>query len=148
MDVTTFDTITRSIATSQTRRSALQGLVAGAATLVAGGILLQHEDASAKRRRGKKKKRKNKNKNKGKGNGKNTSPKLQPGELCQSDEQCTAGFICAVPSNAGNSDKRCSAGLGTTCGAPNGDGDATPPFCAGGLACAPTGNTYTCQPEK
>jgi len=60
MDTTTFDTLTRTISSSSTRRTALRGLVAGAATLVAGGILLQGEDAGAKRRK----------RGKGKGKGK------------------------------------------------------------------------------
>jgi hypothetical protein len=98
MDKTTFDTISRSVATSQTRRSALRGLVAGAATLVAGGVLLQGEDASAKRRK----------RRKGKGKGK----LLQPGERCQNDNQCTSGYICEVPVNGGNSDEYCSGGQG------------------------------------
>ena len=132
MDFTTFDTISRTVATSQTRRSALRGLVAGAATLVAGGVLLHAEDTSAKRRRGKG----------GKG--------LQPGQRCQNDTQCTKGYICAVPVNGSNSDEYCSGGQGATCGAPNGDGDDTFPFCAVGFSCTPTGNTYTCQavPEE
>jgi hypothetical protein len=134
MDKTTFDTISRSVATSQTRRSALRGLVAGAATLVAGGVLLQGEDASAKRRK----------RRKGKGKGK----LLQPGERCQNDNQCTTGYICEVPVNGSNSDEYCSGAQGTPCGAPNGNGDDTFPFCAVGFACTSNGNSYTCQPEK
>lgn len=53
MDITTYDMISRSVAASQARRTALHGLVAGAATLVAGGVLPGAEDASAKRRKGK-----------------------------------------------------------------------------------------------
>ncbi len=131
MDFTTFDTISRTVATSQTRRSALRGLVAGAATLVAGGVLLHGEDTSAKRRK----------RGKGKGKGKG----LQPGQRCQNDTQCTKGYICAVPVNGSNSDEYCSGGQGAVCGAPNGDGDDTFPFCAVGFACTPTGNSYTCQ---
>ncbi|MFN8661151.1 MAG: hypothetical protein U0075_04620 [Thermomicrobiales bacterium] len=131
MDFTTFDTISRTVATSQTRRSALRGLVAGAATLVAGGVLLHAEDTSAKRRK----------RGKGKGKGKG----LQPGQRCQNDTQCTKGYICEVPVNGSNSDEYCSGGQGAVCGAPNGDGDDTFPFCAVGFACTPTGNTYTCQ---
>jgi hypothetical protein len=129
MDTTTFDTITRSVATSQTRRTALRGLAAGAATLVAGGVLLGAEETSARRRK------------RGKGKGK----RLQPGQPCQNDNQCTNGYICEVPSNGGNSDRVCSGGQGAVCGAPNGDGDDTRPFCAVGFDCTATGNTYTCQ---
>jgi hypothetical protein len=134
MDITTFDTISRTVATSQTRRSALRGLVAGAATLVAGGVLLGANDGAAKRRK----------RRKGKGKGK----ALQPGQRCQNDNQCTSGYICAVASDAGNSDTTCSGGQGAVCGAPTGDGDNTSPFCAVGFVCTPTGNSYTCQPEK
>ncbi len=135
MEFTTFDTISRSVATSQTRRSALRGLVAGAATMVAGGILLQSEDASAKRRK----------RGKGKGKSMGQGKKLQPGERCQSDNQCTTGYICEVPVNGSSSDEYCSGGQGAVCGAPNGDGDDTFPFCAVGFDCTATGNRYTCQ---
>jgi hypothetical protein len=135
MDTTTFDTLTRTVSSSTTRRSALRGLVAGAATLVAGGMLLQSEDAGARRRKG----------GKGKGKGKGKGRKLQPGQRCQSDTQCTNGYICEVPVNGSNSDEYCSGGQGATCGAPNDDGDDTFPFCAVGFACTATGNGYTCQ---
>ena len=131
MDTTTFDTLTRSVSASTTRRSALRGLVAGAATLVAGGILLQSEDAGAKRRK----------RRKGKGKGK----LLQPGQRCQNDNQCVSGYICEVPVNGSNSDEYCSGGQGAECGAPNDDGDDTFPFCAVGFDCTASGNGYTCQ---
>ena len=129
MDTTTFDTLTRTVSASTTRRSALRGLVAGAATRVAGGILLQGEDAGAKRRK----------RRKGKGK------LLQPGERCQNDNQCTRGYICEVPVNGSNSDEYCSGGQGAVCGAPNDDGDDTFPFCAVGFDCTASGNGYTCQ---
>ena len=130
MDTTTFDTLTRSLTTSTTRRSALRGLVASAATLVAGSLLL-HEDTAARRRKGKK--------GKGKGH------KLQPGQRCQSDNQCVKGYICEVPVNGSNSDEYCSGGQGAVCGAPNEDGDDTFPFCAVGFSCTPSGTRYICQ---
>ncbi len=137
MDTTTFDTLTRAITTTSTRRSALRGLFAGAAVAAAGaGMLLGSEDAGARRRkRGKKG---------GKGKGKGGS-KLQPGQRCQNDNQCTKGYICEVPVNGGNSDEYCSGGQGATCGAPNDDGDDTFPFCAVGFDCTASGNGYTCQ---
>jgi hypothetical protein len=140
MDTTTFDTLARTMSSSNTRRSALRGLVAGAATLVAGGVLLQADDASAKRRK----------RRKGKGKGKGKNKKLQPGQRCKSDNQCVKGYICDVPVNGSNSDEYCSGGQGAICGAPNEDGDDTFPFCAVGFECTPTGNTYTCQavPEE
>ena len=145
MDTTTFDTLARALSSSSTRRSALRGLAAGAATLVVGSTLLPAEDAAARRRR----KRKNKKKKGGKG-GNGGNGKLQPGQRCQTDSQCTTGYICEVPVNGSNSDEYCSGGQGATCGAPNGDGDDTAPFCAVGFACTPTGNRYTCQavPEE
>ena len=131
MDTTSFDTLTRTLSASTTRRTALRGLVAGAATLVAGGLLLQAEDTSARRRKGKK----------GKGKGR----KLQPGQRCQSDNQCVKGYICEVPVNGSNSDEYCSGGQGAVCGAPNEDGDDTFPFCAVGFSCTPSGTRYICQ---
>ena len=122
MDTTSFDTLTRSLTTSTTRRTALRGLVAG-------GLLLPSEDTSARRRKGKK----------GKGR------KLQPGQRCQSDNQCVKGYICEVPVNGSNSDEYCSGGQGAVCGAPNEDGDDTFPFCAVGFSCTPSGSRYTCQ---
>jgi hypothetical protein len=131
MDTTTFDTLTRAITTSSTRRSALRGLVAGAAAVAAGGVLLGSDDASAKRRK----------RRKGKGKGKG----LKPGQRCKNDNQCTKGYICEVPVNGSNSDRYCSGGQGATCGAPNEDGDDTFPYCAVGFRCTPNGNRYTCQ---
>ncbi len=132
MDTTTFDTLTRAITTTTTRRSALRGLVAGAAaTALGAGFLLGAEDTSARRRK--------------KGKKSKGSRKLQPGERCQSDTQCTSGYICEVPVNGSNSDEYCSGGQGAVCGAPNEDGDDTFPFCAVGFTCTPTGNRYTCQ---
>jgi hypothetical protein len=58
MENTTFDLVTRAIGASMSRRTALRGLFAGAATTVAGGTLLPAIDVSAKRRRGKKKAKK------------------------------------------------------------------------------------------
>ena len=145
MDTTTFDTLTRSVSSSMTRRSALRGLFAGAAAAVGTGILLQSEDTSAKRRK----------KKGGKKGGKGGS-KLQPGQRCQSDTQCTSGYICEVPVNGSNSDEYCSGGQGAICGAPNEDGDDTFPFCAVGHRCVLTAggfsrpDSYTCQavPEE
>jgi hypothetical protein len=136
MDTKMFDIISRSVATSQTRRSALRGLVAGAATLAAGGVLLGAEDSSGKRRK----------RRKGKGQGKG----LQPGQPCQNDNQCTKGYICEVPVNGSNSDEFCSGGQGAVCGAPDGNEDDTFPFCAVGFSCTATGTSFTCQavPEK
>jgi hypothetical protein len=140
MDTTTFDTLARTVSSSTTRRSALRGLVAGAATLVAGGVLLQSEDTSARRKKGKK----------GKKGGNGGSSKLQPGQRCQSDTQCVSGYICEVPVNGSNSDEFCSGGQGAACGAPNDDGDDTFPFCAVGFTCTPSGSRFTCQavPEE
>jgi hypothetical protein len=130
MDTTTFDTLARSVSTSLTRRSALRGLVAGAAVAAAGaGMLLGSEDTSGKRRK----------RRKGKGK------LLQPGQRCQNDNQCVSGYICEVPVNGSNSDEYCSGGQGAECGAPNDDGDDTFPFCAVGFDCTASGNGYTCQ---
>ena len=141
MDTATFDTLTRSLTATQTRRAALRGLVAGAAAAVAGGALLQAEGEARRKGKGRKG---IKDRRRGR------SSKLQPGERCQNDNQCTNGYICEVPVNGGNSDEYCSGGQGAACGAPNGDGDDTFPFCAVGFDCTANGNRYTCQavPEE
>ena len=61
MDTTKFDSVARLFGSGMTRREALRGLVAGAATITAGGMLLQAEDASAKRRKKSKKSKKQQN---------------------------------------------------------------------------------------
>jgi len=121
MDTTTFDTISRSVATSLTRRSALRGLVASAAAAVAGGVLLSAEDTSARRKKGK--------------GGKGNARCLKSGDLCETDGQCCGtNQICEVPTNASNSDTRCCGASGAVCGGVNEDGDAQPPFCCIGEA--------------
>ena len=131
MDTTTFDGITRNLGGSITRRGALRGLFAGAVATVAGGAVLQADDAAAKRRR--------KTARKGKKQSRQ-SQTLLPGAFCQRSSQCQTdqGYICEVPVNAGNSDKTCSGATGAVCGAPNADGDDTAPFCAVGHYCALT----------
>jgi hypothetical protein len=132
MATATFDSLTREFSSSMTRRSALRSLFAGAVVAVAGGAVLTHE-AEGKRRR--KKSRKSQHQ----------SSKLQPGQRCQVTSQCVSGYICEVPVNGSNSDTYCSGGQGAVCGAPNGDGDDTFPFCAVGFACQPSGTTFRCQ---
>jgi hypothetical protein len=144
METTTLDTIARTLSGTTTRRSAIRGLFAGAAALVAGGALLQTEDASAKRRKKSKKSKTTQPATDQPQNG-GTTPLLPPGSRCQSSSQCQATYICEVPVNGSNSDRYCSGGPGAICGAPNGDGDDTAPFCAVGHRCTLTGSTYTCQ---
>jgi hypothetical protein len=132
MENTRFENMARTLGRGLTRRAAVRELMTGAAAVIAGGVVLTH-DADAKRRR--KKGRKSK---------KQTQRFLAPGEFCSSNSQCNGGkgYICAVASNAGNSDKTCSGGTGAVCGAPNADGDATAPFCAAGFQCV----NGICQP--
>jgi hypothetical protein len=146
MDSTRFDTVSRLFGSGMTRREALRGLFAGAAAVAAGGAVLSVEDASAKRRRKKGKKG---------GTGGQTpttgQPQLlPPGSRCESTAQCTTGYICEVPVNGSNSDRSCAGGPGASCGAPNGDGDDTAPFCAVGHRCVASGGGYICQavPEE
>lgn len=122
MATTTFDTLARELGTSLTRRAALRGLFAGAVAAVAGGAVLSHETAAKRRRKRGRKAR---------------TQFLAPGAFCSNNSQCNAGkgYICAVAVNAGNSDKTCSGAAGAVCGAPNGDGDDTAPFCAVGFRC-------------
>ena len=126
MDSMTFDGITRNLGSTLTRRSALRGFVASAATIVAGGALLHAEDASAKRRKKGKK-----------GKTGQTGSFLPSGALCDSDSQCNFAQdhqICEVPQNASNSDHRCCGAQGAVCGGVNDDGDFIGPLCCIGEA--------------
>ncbi len=143
METTTFDGIARTFGNSLTRRSALRGLFAGAATIVAGGATLQSEEVSAKRR--KKKGGKKGSAQPSTGQPQTGQPLLPPGSRCQSSSQCVAGYICEVPVNGSNSDRYCSGGPGAICGAPTEDGDDTAPYCAVGHRCTFNGSSYTCQ---
>ncbi len=154
METTTFDGIARHLSSIITRRGALRGLFAGAVTAGAGGAVLRTEDASARRRRKKGKK----NQNQRPQDQQQGQPRtLPPGAFCQTNSQCQTGqgYICEVAVNAGNSDRTCSGATGAVCGAPNGDGDDTAPFCAVGHFCALTSQsnqtgTGVCQavPEE
>jgi hypothetical protein len=140
MDHTHFDSLTSSLSTTLTRRRTLRGLVAGALATVV-GISALHEETEARRRRRKGGKRKSKKQNQNQ----NQNGKLQPGERCETTAQCVSGYICEVPVNGSNSDTYCSGGPGAICGAPNGDGDDTYPYCAVGHDCVPSGSGYICQ---
>ena len=137
MDTTTFDGIARNLGGSMTRRSALRGLFAGAVAAVAGGAVLQADEASAKRRRKKGKKNQTGGQN------------LPIGARCQNSAQCPADYICEVPVNAGNSDRTCCGAQGAGCGAKNDDGDDSAPYCCVGHQCVLTSSngssTWTCQ---
>ena len=135
MDRMSFDTLSKTVSERMTRRTAVRGLVAGALAAVV-GVSTLHDEADARRRR-KGGKRRNKKQNQAR--------KLQPGQRCESTSQCVSGYICEVPVNGSNSDRYCSGGPGAICGAPNGDGDDTAPYCAVGYDCVPSGNVYRCQ---
>ena len=145
MDSTRLDSVARHLGSGMTRRSALRGLFAGAAAAVAGGALLQGEDASAKRRK------KGKNGKRGQKQTHGGQPQtgqpqlLPPGSRCQFTSQCATGYICEVPVNGSNSDRYCSGGPGAICGASTEDNDDTAPFCAVGHRCVFSGGGYTCQ---
>ena len=105
MDTTTFDTLTRFVTSAATRRFALRGLVAGTAATVAGGTLLQADEADArKKKRKKNKKRKKKSKTE-------TTPP-QPENVCEAKNWCvdrsqtcgpTGGYgKCLVDARGGN----------------------------------------------
>ena len=116
MDTVKFDSVSRLFGSGMTRREALRGLVAGAAALTAGGVLLQAEDTSAKRR-----------KPKGPGGRckrarcrpqKPAEQGLAEGSPCSTDGQCraTEHLVCDVPPGASNSDTKCCRGTGAICG--------------------------------
>jgi hypothetical protein len=131
MDTANFDGITRNLGSTVNRRSALRGLVAGAAAAAVGSALLRADDASAKRR-GKKGNKSNGTcrlihckpgfrcrKGKCRPHGKPaTAAGLPEGSPCASDGQCRSSEhqICEIPFGAGNSDKACCRGEGATCG--------------------------------
>ena len=162
MESTTFDGITRHLGRSLTRRSALRGLVAGAVAAVAGAAVLIPPSEAKRRRKKKTRKRRQQTGSQTPGTtgtqtpgtqtpgGQNQNQQLPPGSRCEVSAQCTAGYICEVPVNGSNSDRFCSGGPGAVCGAPNGDGDDTAPFCAVGHRCVASGGGFTCQatPEE
>jgi hypothetical protein len=138
MDTTKFDSVARLFGSGMTRREALRGLVAGAAAITAGGVLIQAEDASAKRRKKSKKSKKQQNRQQDQNQDQNggQTPFLPSGARCQNDGQCNSGQqqICEVPHNASNSDTHCCGGAGAVCGGVNSNGDAIGPFCCVGEA--------------
>jgi hypothetical protein len=138
METKTFDSLTTTLGSSVTRRVAVRGLLASALAAVVGVSALQDETEARRRRKGGKRgKRKNK--------GQPQQTLLQPGERCQTTSQCVSSYICAVPVNGSNSDLYCSGGPGAICGAPNGDGDDTYPYCANDHKCVLTSGQYRCQ---
>jgi hypothetical protein len=134
MDTTRFDEIARGFGGKLTRRETVQGLVASALGLAAGGALLG--DASARKRR--KRKRKNKSKRQSSNGSGNGGQLLPAGALCQQDAQCDptrTNRICDVAANASNSDETCCGAQNASCGLPNENGDDTGPFCCAGYVC-------------
>ncbi|MBW3633054.1 MAG: hypothetical protein KY456_08490 [Chloroflexi bacterium] len=95
MESRTFDDLTRNLGSTLTRRSALRGLGASAAALVAGGVLLQTEDASAKKRR----KSKNKNRNRKKNNNNNVTPPPDPAPVGAVVTCPNLGTACGLGTN-------------------------------------------------
>ena len=95
MESRTFDDLTRNLGSTLTRRSAVRGLAAGAAALVAGGAVLQAEDASAKKRR----KNKNKDKNKDKNDNNTTTPPPVPAPVGAVVTCPNLGTACGLGTN-------------------------------------------------
>jgi hypothetical protein len=130
MDSEKFANLTRGLSDGLTRRSALGAMVVGALAAVGGGAI---QETTAKRRRGK---RKNKSRR--------PVHFRKPGEFCDNNSQCNFSkhYVCEVAFNASNSDKTCCGATGAVCGPPDGNGDATAPFCCAGFDCI----SGTCQP--
>ena len=132
MDSDKFDGVARLVSRGQTRRETLRALLAGAVAL--GAVVTGLDEASAKPRRRQVCKR--------------------AGAFCQSNKQCCprkTKRICAVSSQAGNSDKTCCGGQGAVCGGANVDGDALKPHCCAGFVCSSTTSARgTCRrvPEE
>ena len=131
MDTTKFDAVARLFGNGMTRREALRGLVAGAAAITAGGVLLQGEEVSAKKRK-KTCKRVNCQpgfrcvRGKCKPTARPTDRGLAEGSPCSTDGQCraTENLVCDVPPGASNSDTKCCRGTGASC-------SASTPCCTG-----------------
>jgi anaerobic selenocysteine-containing dehydrogenase len=92
METRTFDDLARSLGHTLNRRSTLRGLAASAAAVVAGGAVLQAEDASAKKRRKNKDKKKQKNKN-------NNTPPPNPAPLGAVVTCPNLGTACGLGAN-------------------------------------------------
>jgi len=156
MDGYRFDTLARHISEAASRRGLLRSAVAATFAGFGAASLLGDEADAAKSCKKKCKKKDNKDarkKCKKKCNTQNppTPPGGKPpGTLCDASGECAPPFICAQPTNAGNSDKKCCGQTGAPCGGDNGDLDDQPPLCCQGFGCStdniPNGGPGTCQP--
>ena len=156
MDSSSFDRLVRFIAANGSRRGLLRSAFSAATAGLGVMAVLGSEQAEAKSCKAKcNKKKDSKAKKKCKQKCQkqtSTAPvgSKQAGELCGASGECVSPFICAQPTNAGNSDKKCCGPSGAPCGGDNGDLDDQPPLCCQGFVCStnnvPNGGPGTCQP--
>jgi hypothetical protein len=138
MDGSAFDIVTRLAGRASTRRLALRSAIGGsvASAVAAIGIASHAGEAEAKKKKKKKKK----------------CPVCEPlldNAPCTTNLQCCTNETnraCAVPENAGNSDKKCCGATGAPCGGSNGL-NTIAPFCCADFQCSSlTATPGTCQP--
>ncbi len=127
MDGSAFDTLTRLASGASTRRMALRSAIGGSVVSAAAAVsLAAFGEAEAKKKCKKKK-----------------CPVCSPlldNAPCTTNLQCCTNETnraCAVPANAGNSDKKCCGATGAPCGG------TSAPFCCADYEC--TGGF--CQPS-
>lgn len=105
MDGSQFDSLMRVVGRVSTRRTTLRSALGGAAATAAAavGFTAIAGDVAAKKKKCKK------------------CPKCESldfGQPCSTNQQCCTNetnMICAVPSNAGNSDTKCCGAKGFSC---------------------------------
>jgi len=125
MDGSAFDRLVRHVSEDGSRRGLLRSAFAAAIAGLGVASLLDAEDAEAKKGGRKRKRRRCK-------------PK-PAGSPCETSKDCCTKKtkrICAVASNAGNSDLTCCGGEGAECGGDNDIGDNLAPFCCAGFSCS------------
>ena len=151
MDDSAFDRLVRHIGEDASRRGLLRSAFVATIAGLGAASVLGTEHAEARRCKAKCRK---KNSSKGRKNClkkcQQNGGQKQPGQLCDNSGECAAPFICAQPTNAGNSDKTCCGPSGAPCGGDNLDLDDQPPLCCQGFVCStndvPNGGPGTCQP--
>jgi hypothetical protein len=141
MDGSVFDRLVRHIGEDASRRGLLRSAFAATVAGLGAASLLGSEEAEAKKGGRKRRRRRCK-------------PK-PAGSPCETSKDCCTkktNRICAVASNAGNSDTTCCGGQGAVCGGDNAINDDVAPFCCAGFKCSTSieddkaGGPGTCIP--
>jgi hypothetical protein len=137
MDGSALHALTRLASRMSTRRLALRSVVGGSVASAVAAIEIASHTGEAEAKKKKKKKK---------------CPVCEPlldNAPCTTNLQCCTNETnraCAVPENAGNSDKKCCGATGATCGGFNGL-NTIAPFCCADFQCSSnTATPGTCQP--